>query len=1201
MWFAARGAWRRSLLFVSAAAMLAATPALADPVALPWGDPASVSVLQRAIDQFRVDKRIPGAVVLLRQGDSSFAINSGVADIATNAAPTPDTYFGYRSVTKSFVTTVVMQLAQEGRLKLDDPVGKYVAGVPSGDVITVRQLAEMRSGLFSYTASPAFGEAAGADPGKVWTPDELLAYGFAQPLQFTPGTSFQYSNTNTVLLGQVIAAVTGSAWSVEVQRRLSGPLGLASVIDQGGGALPQPNAVGYFDAGEGPVALDEFNASGAGASGALTGVARDLERWGKAVGTGATLSEAEFVARMKSFGSTKSDPNSPEYDSYGFGMGEIQGWIGHTGNGLGFEVLVMYDRATDRTITVLFNAANADDHDAPAHLFQELLGLLGWTPPANQRQVVADGGPAVVSAGTVWTGLVSGPFGARAAVYAANGGVVTADGPVTLAPMQDYVPAIFVGGNGRVALDQGGTISASVGGDGAFVQGGSGTAELSLTGVAVALRGDAVTGTGVDVRGGGSAVLNGVRISGAAQAALHAGGTAPASISATGLSVDLVGGHGAWATGNGTIALSGSTIVLRGAGHGLLATSLDAPARISALGSTVETFGAFSFGAVAQGAGASVALAGSRITTFGAFSHGAVLGQGAAMALAGSSIRAEGLAAAAVAAVPVVTTAGPSSAALSLDASSLSAASGIAVMAAGTDLVLNASRSVIAGAITAADTATIALTLDNGSAWTLAPADIAPPSRLSRIAVRDSSIAFAPPASAGAYQALAVGSYTGAGATLSMNAFLAGTGGADRLIIDGGTASGQTQLVIQPTGGGAPTTGDGILLVETVNGAQTSPTAFSLNGARVAAGAFDYNLYRGGLAGGDDWFLRSTRPAPGGSGLPDIRPEVAVDLALPAMAARFGLAMVGTYDDRADARAAAAGSPLGSSGAAWARAFGETGRNGSSGGSGFAQLDRFLGQGPSYDIRFAGFQAGLDLYRTDGTTGSRDLAGLFVGAGHIEGDVNAVYGGRAGQASMDAYAMGAYWTHRGAGGWYVDAAIQGTFYDQAHATSLLGEFLKTQGWGLLASLEGGYPIALGTAWTIEPQAQVIYQRLSFADGADRYGAVGYDTAGTAYGRIGARLTRAWMLDNGRAISTWGRVNLWHAFGDGPTATFASLSGAYPMAFDAGTGGTWAQLGAGVSAAVADNVSLFAAADCNVRLGSETGRSVGGRLGFRVTW
>jgi D-alanyl-D-alanine carboxypeptidase len=252
--------------------------------------------------------------------------------------------------------------------------------------MTIRQAAEMRSGLLNYTASPDFQATFPTNPGRVWTSRELLAYAFAAPLQFTPGSSYQYSNSNTLLLGEIIAAATGQTWADEVRRRLSIPFGLTSVIDQGSRAIPAPSAVGYFDEGAGPISLADFNGTGLGASGALIGVIGDLERWGKVLGSGAALSKADFVDRLKSLGSTTSDPDSPEYDRYGFGWGEISGWLGHTGNGLGFEALVMYDRATDRTITILINASNSNDQEAPAHLFRDLLTVLRWTELTSQPE-----------------------------------------------------------------------------------------------------------------------------------------------------------------------------------------------------------------------------------------------------------------------------------------------------------------------------------------------------------------------------------------------------------------------------------------------------------------------------------------------------------------------------------------------------------------------------------------------------------------------------------------------------------------------------------------------------------------------------------------------------------------------------------------------------------------------------------------------
>ncbi|MFC5518839.1 serine hydrolase, partial [Kaistia terrae] len=669
--------------------------AQAPPGSVPWDNATTASELQAAIDQALIDKRIPGASVSIRQGDVRWTSNSGLANVDNGTAPTADTYFGFRSITKSFVTTVILQLAEEGRIGLDDPVGKYVDGVPNGDLITIRQLAQMRSGLFNYTASPAFGEQFGEDPGKAWTAAELLAFAFAEPVQFAPGASYEYSNSNTVLLGEVIAAATGNDWSEEVRRRLTDPLGLSSVIDQGAGTMPAPNAVGYIDLddGNGPVSLAEFNASGTGASGALVGVIADAERWGKAVGSGELLSKRDFVERLKSFGSIAPDPLSPEYDSYGFGMGEISGFIGHTGNGLGFEALVMYDRANDRTITILINASNPDDPDAPAHLFKELLAILDWTGPAGQIQVAADGTNEVVGAGTVWTGLVSGPFGARAAIYAANGGSAVADGRVTLATLQDYVPAIFVGNDGRVELGLGGDITASPGGDGAFLRAETGTASLVLTDVNIALNGDEVSGTGVDARDNSEAMLTRVKITGSALAGLHAGGDAPAAIEGVGVVIDLTSGDGVWVEPNGTVQLTDSSIDLNGAGSGLHVTGGDGTAELLGTRVDVQTQAAGSFGILAQGDGATVGLDDGSVTTHGANSHAVVLGEGARVDLSGTSVLAYGAAAAAVAAVSIEGAATSRTAYLSVSGSTLAAASGTAVVAAGTDLRFTASNS----------------------------------------------------------------------------------------------------------------------------------------------------------------------------------------------------------------------------------------------------------------------------------------------------------------------------------------------------------------------------------------------------------------------------------------------------------------------------------------------------------------------------
>ncbi|MEN3931822.1 autotransporter outer membrane beta-barrel domain-containing protein, partial [Microvirga sp. W0021] len=173
---------------------------------------------------------------------------------------------------------------------------------------------------------------------------------------------------------------------------------------------------------------------------------------------------------------------------------------------------------------------------------------------------------------------------------------------------------------------------------------------------------------------------------------------------------------------------------------------------------------------------------------------------------------------------------------------------------------------------------------------------------------------------------------------------------------------------------------------------------------------------------------------------------------------------------------------------------------------------------------------GMDIYRREYADGMRDIAGLYVGYGNIDSNIQQVYGGKAGTMTMDAYSLGAYWTRKGASGWYIDAVAQGTLFDDVKGTSVEGSQMKTNGFAFTASLEGGYPIALGQGWSIEPQAQLIYQYVSLDNSHDNYGRVLYGDTNTLYTRLGARLSKNWELANRYQLTTWARVNLWHAFG-----------------------------------------------------------------------
>lgn len=465
----------------------------------------------------------------------------------------------------------------------------------------------------------------------------------------------------------------------------------------------------------------------------------------------------------------------------------------------------------------------------------------------------------------------------------------------------------------------------------------------------------------------------------------------------------------------------------------------------------------------------------------------------------------------------------------------------------------------------------------------------------------------------------------------------------DMLIVDRtelGSAATTIGISYDASVAGALTTGNGIEIVE-VRDKANSATGVFVQGNRVAGSAYEYRLYHNGVgadANDGNWYLRSTRsaeavnPGPDPAAaveLPDYRVEVPTDMVVPALASRLGLAMLGTYDDRMgafyldpaaqpappqeiwckDASRNFRCTPTARQSAyyagavadpyrwrMWGRVFGEFGSYKAGGASEFGQLRNFQTHGPSYDLRLGGLQLGVDLYRDPLNT-----AGLYAGYGRALADVDAVFGGPAGKVSMDGYSLGAYWTHRRPGGWYFDAVAQGTYYGSIDARSVLGERLKTDGWGFVASLETGYPIALGASWTLTPQLQAIYQHLAIDGGADSFGRVSYEDSNAVFGRVGVKLNKDWTMADGRMVSTWARVNYWHGFGADAKTTFTNLAGLNPVTLGTSLGSDWVQFGLGASGQLTRNVAVFASADYNLTVAHGTGHSVGGRVGLQVRW
>ncbi|MFC8362618.1 serine hydrolase domain-containing protein [Streptomyces griseorubiginosus] len=315
-------------------------------------DRALAARLDKAIEKVRRQAGIPGVVAgLWMPGEGSYVRATGVADRATGAPMRTDMFVRIGSETKTFTVTALLELVDDGRIGLDDPISDYVHGVPDGNRITLRHLAEMRSGLFPYTDDADFQHDLLSDPKRSFTPRQVLAYGFKHRNTFAPGTRFQYSNTNLVLLGLVVERVSGRTLADFLERRVLRPARLPDTLLPETFEFPRPHPHGYTNQTlSGEVAdSTNWNPSWAWAAGAMISDLNDLHRWAKTVATGTLLRPRTQAERLKML------PTGHPGLRYGLGIFESGGWIGHNGSIPGYETVTVYLPSREATLVLMIN------------------------------------------------------------------------------------------------------------------------------------------------------------------------------------------------------------------------------------------------------------------------------------------------------------------------------------------------------------------------------------------------------------------------------------------------------------------------------------------------------------------------------------------------------------------------------------------------------------------------------------------------------------------------------------------------------------------------------------------------------------------------------------------------------------------------------------------------------------------------------
>ena len=289
-----------ALILVLAAPASAAPPAPvpvnghteADTRALPPPALAEVDAfLREAVGRWGV----PGlAVGIAHRGKLVFSKGYGLANLETGTPVTPETVFNIFSVTKTFTAAAVMQLVERKRLKLKDSVSRYLPDFPRGDEITIRQLLSHTSGLNDYSGSLPNAGRVGA------TPDELVALvaNANKKFAFEPGTRWQYSNSNFVLLGRIIEIVGRASYRDYLARNVFEPAGLEHTAVDRNDDVVVGRATGYVARPGAPSGYENhyFDISLPFAAGAMRSNVPDLAKWFAAFFDGRIVSRSSVEA-----------------------------------------------------------------------------------------------------------------------------------------------------------------------------------------------------------------------------------------------------------------------------------------------------------------------------------------------------------------------------------------------------------------------------------------------------------------------------------------------------------------------------------------------------------------------------------------------------------------------------------------------------------------------------------------------------------------------------------------------------------------------------------------------------------------------------------------------------------------------------------------------------------------------------------------
>jgi D-alanyl-D-alanine carboxypeptidase len=314
----------------------------------------------------------PGLSVLLRTGGKRELITRGTANTKTGRRPSVDDRMRIASMAKAFNGAIALALVERGALSLDDTVGEWLPeALPNASGVTIAEALHHTGGLPDYIRSEEFINQLRRDPKAYISPSELLGFVRDQPLEFVPGSEYQYSDTDNVVVGLIAERATGLSYDGLLRRLVYRPLGLTETSLPRTVRMPKPYLHGYeVEPGHQPEDVSEvINPAGAWASGGIISTPAEVGRFFRAY-VGARLFSPTTRSLQRTFVSGSSSPPGPGINDAGLGVFRYRtgcGTVfGHTGSFPGYRLFAASSGNGRRSVVFSVNAQIVPGSGSPA-------------------------------------------------------------------------------------------------------------------------------------------------------------------------------------------------------------------------------------------------------------------------------------------------------------------------------------------------------------------------------------------------------------------------------------------------------------------------------------------------------------------------------------------------------------------------------------------------------------------------------------------------------------------------------------------------------------------------------------------------------------------------------------------------------------------------------------------------------------------